>query len=204
MRDSLRFLLNGEPVELSGVDPRTTLLDWLRDSGRTQWHGQLWAWGWLSFFSVGGVGVQGTRIGLVDDRALRADLVVGVIKTSAGITGHLLRFPRARHGAEGIPAADPLDPEGNEAALALAEAAMREDLRKARGRYNWIAHAGALLVNTAHLLIIGLGYDDWLQGLQSAGIGLAFGELVLWSQPWEAESDWAEYEATFGPARTPP
>ncbi|SDW33262.1 xanthine dehydrogenase small subunit [Albimonas donghaensis] len=32
MRDSLRFLLNGEPVELSGVDPRTTLLDWLRET----------------------------------------------------------------------------------------------------------------------------------------------------------------------------
>ena len=34
MRDTLRFLLNGEPVELSGVDPRTTLLDWLREEQR--------------------------------------------------------------------------------------------------------------------------------------------------------------------------
>ncbi len=34
MRDSLRFLLNGAPVELSEVDPRTTLLDWLREDRR--------------------------------------------------------------------------------------------------------------------------------------------------------------------------
>ena len=32
MRQTLRFLLNGAPVELSGVDPCTTLLDWLRES----------------------------------------------------------------------------------------------------------------------------------------------------------------------------
>ncbi|MEC9433107.1 MAG: xanthine dehydrogenase small subunit [Pseudomonadota bacterium] len=32
MRDSLRFLLNDAPVELSGIDPRTTLLDWLREA----------------------------------------------------------------------------------------------------------------------------------------------------------------------------
>lgn len=32
MRDSLRFLLNDAAVELSGLDPRTTLLDWLREA----------------------------------------------------------------------------------------------------------------------------------------------------------------------------
>ena len=31
MRGSIDFLLNGEPVSLSDVDPRTTLLDWLRE-----------------------------------------------------------------------------------------------------------------------------------------------------------------------------
>ncbi len=31
----LRFILNGEDVCVSGVDPNTTLLDWLRSSGRT-------------------------------------------------------------------------------------------------------------------------------------------------------------------------
>jgi len=31
----IRFNLNGEQVRVGGVDPNTTLLDWLRDSGRT-------------------------------------------------------------------------------------------------------------------------------------------------------------------------
>ncbi len=31
MRDSIRFLLNGAATELRGVDPRMTLLDWLRE-----------------------------------------------------------------------------------------------------------------------------------------------------------------------------
>ena len=31
MADRIRFVLNDEPVELSGVSPMTTLLDWLRD-----------------------------------------------------------------------------------------------------------------------------------------------------------------------------
>ncbi|MEM1314088.1 MAG: 2Fe-2S iron-sulfur cluster-binding protein, partial [Pseudomonadota bacterium] len=34
MRRSIDFLLNGEPVSLSDVDPRTTLLDWLRETRR--------------------------------------------------------------------------------------------------------------------------------------------------------------------------
>ncbi|SFI26970.1 xanthine dehydrogenase small subunit [Albimonas pacifica] len=34
MRDTLRFVLNGEAVSLSDVDPRTTLLDWLRERRR--------------------------------------------------------------------------------------------------------------------------------------------------------------------------
>ncbi|MGG7565959.1 xanthine dehydrogenase small subunit [Rhodovulum sp. DZ06] len=32
MRDDLQFILNGTPVSLSGIDPRTTLLDWLREA----------------------------------------------------------------------------------------------------------------------------------------------------------------------------
>src|SRR6266536_1913450 len=31
MADRLRFSLNDQPIELSGVSPMTTLLDWLRD-----------------------------------------------------------------------------------------------------------------------------------------------------------------------------
>ena len=31
MADNIRFTLNDEPVELSGVSPMTTLLDWLRE-----------------------------------------------------------------------------------------------------------------------------------------------------------------------------
>ncbi|MFT6775457.1 MAG: xanthine dehydrogenase small subunit, partial [Paracoccaceae bacterium] len=31
MRDTLHFVLNGAPVALAGLDPRTTLLDWLRE-----------------------------------------------------------------------------------------------------------------------------------------------------------------------------
>jgi len=34
MRRAIRFELNGAPVTLAGVDPRTTLLDWLREERR--------------------------------------------------------------------------------------------------------------------------------------------------------------------------
>ncbi|MEM6439993.1 MAG: xanthine dehydrogenase small subunit [Pseudomonadota bacterium] len=34
MRRSIDFLLNGEPVSLTDIDPRTTLLDWLRETRR--------------------------------------------------------------------------------------------------------------------------------------------------------------------------
>src|SRR4051812_36994494 len=33
MADSILFTLNGEPVEISGASPMTTLLDWLRLRG---------------------------------------------------------------------------------------------------------------------------------------------------------------------------
>ena len=31
MADTIRFTLNGQPVEIAGLSPMTTLLDWLRD-----------------------------------------------------------------------------------------------------------------------------------------------------------------------------
>jgi hypothetical protein len=35
MADRIRFVLNDQPVELDGLSPMTTLLDWLREHDRT-------------------------------------------------------------------------------------------------------------------------------------------------------------------------
>lgn len=178
------------------VQARLTFLrDALEDTER---HAQLWAWGWLSFYVVG-LGVQGTRAVLTDDRAARADFLVGAVKAGIGITAHALRLPRARLGADDIPEADALDADANLAALALAEAALREDARRARRRYSWMPPVASVLLNLAGGVVVGAGYDDWSRGLTSAALGVAIGQIVHWSQPWQPDGHLEAYRARFGP-----
>lgn len=162
----------------------------------TQLHAQLWTWGWLSFYVLG-FGIQTTRAALADQSSARGALTVSAVKAAIGITSLSLRLPRARLGADEIPAADPLDPEGNLAALRLAEAALREDARRARRRTSWIAHASSLLLTTAGVLIVGLGFDDWPRALRNGALSIAFGEMVIWSQPWQPDNHWQDYRARY-------
>jgi hypothetical protein len=48
---------------------------------------------------------------------------------------------------------------------------------------SWLGHVGNVAVNAAILLTLGLGFHRWQTGFISAGVGLAVGELTLWSQP---------------------
>lgn len=163
----------------------------------TKLHGQLWAWGWLGFYALG-VGAQSVRAAIEDRPSVRADFVVSAVKSGIGIVTHTLRLPRSRLGADDIPAYDPRDPAGNLAALRLAEAALRQDARRAAQRYSWIAHATSVLLNVAGALVVGLGYDNWPRGITSAAVGIAVGQVVVWSQPWQPEGHVEAYEARFG------
>lgn len=194
-------LVSGPEAEDIEVQARLTFIRQRLE--RTQPHAQYWTWGWLSFYTLG-LGIQTTRASLATGRSAKADLTLSSIKAGIGIVGLALRLPRSRHGADDIPEADPQDPAGNRAALVLAENALRKDLRKAKSRRNWIAHSTSIAMGLLHTIIIGFGYDDWNRAIRNGLVSIAFGEAVIWSTPWEAEGDWEEYQATFGPPVTSP
>src|SRR5512140_39311 len=92
------------PGRLSGLSDAevTQRLDYLElrlDSGRDY----AWYWwnGWTAFYGLGVV-IQGTRAGLADGGAARADDVVSAVKATGGVI-NLLRKPlAAKNGADAV------------------------------------------------------------------------------------------------------
>ena len=53
---------------------------------------------------------------------------------------------------------------------------------------SWLGHLGTVVVNAAILMVEGLAFNHWKAGFIGAGIGLAVGELNLWTQPTHLQS----------------
>ena len=67
--------------------------------------------------------------------------------------------------------------------LAAAEKSFPDSAQLDRLSASWIAHAGNVAVNASLALILGLGYGRWKSAAISAGVGLAMGEVNLFTQP---------------------
>ena len=99
---------------------------------------------------------------------------------------------------KGIQSFEPIPGETHAARLARGERILRENADATTPFGPWYAHLINFGINGTGAVIVGAGFDDWRQGLISAGIGFAVGEVSLFTQPWEAGDDLEEYEAQFG------
>lgn len=157
-------------------------------------HAELWWKGWLAFYSVGAV-VQGVRAAWAVTPPERADLWISFIKATGGTIRYLVDpYVRIR-GLDPVP--NGAWGESRAARLERAENIARRNAEETNAFGPWFAHLINLGVNGTGAVIVGAGFDDWSRGLISAAIGFGVGEVALFTAPWEADCDWAEYQTKF-------
>lgn len=156
-----------------------------------------WGWGFLGASAAqAGVGLWQPIDYINDDRSL--SLYVGAGKAFIGSASQFIRPAKVRRATW-----DPADPCGS---VARAEAAMRWTARIEGRKGGWLGRAEGLALNLAALAILGFGFDLWTEGLISTAVGLAVGEVRLYTYPRGAMRAKAAYRAgdvtATPPART--
>jgi hypothetical protein len=99
-------------------------------------------------------------------------------------------------------------PAGNEeecrARLAQAEADLRRNAHEGERRWGWKSHVFNAALQAGGAAIVsetwGARRDAWSQ----AALGLAFGEAIIWSFPWQATDALEDYERRFPASGLPP
>jgi hypothetical protein len=113
-----------------------------------------------------------------DDKA-QASMWIGAGKSAIGSLSHLiLRLKTVRGGGETEPCAH----------LEASRRALRESAKHQKTTF-WLNHAGSLALNLGGLLVLGLGYDAWKEGVMSFALGWPVGLLSVYTQPrgaWHA------------------
>ena len=186
------------PFELKDLssteaDARLEFLERRLDEGRLG--AQVWQYGWTGVFGAG-LALSATQAVLADDGDERVFQIVGAVK-SAGALAQMVTDPLpARLGADPLRAVPDSTPRGRLQRLAVGERQLVENAARAESRYSWRRHAEGITTN-----LIGGAVIWWLGNSSDALIstlsGIAVGELQIWSQPWRATSDLADYRAAF-------
>jgi hypothetical protein len=162
-----------------------------------------WWWrGWTGAYAAGVV-IQGVRAGIEDSEGKQADLAVSAGKALIGTTRLLFDRPTARLGAEPMRAVAPSNEAACRERLAVGEDLLRKNAKESGSRWDWKRHAGNVALNAAGAAIVAYGFDDETRAWRSAGVGIAVGEAMIFSYPWKADDDLAEYERRFQGAGTP-
>jgi hypothetical protein len=155
-----------------------------------------WQYGW-AVVDMGGVGYSVYQISQSSSNSQLAEGVVGAVKSFGGVVGLALTPFHATRGAHELDGLPDGTPEERERRMRLAEQLVRRNAHETEIRYQWKPHFYNALVNLAAGGII-MAFGDWQRGLQSAGIGIAVGEVQIWTQPWQAKRDLREYSMQFG------
>ena len=87
--------------------------------------------------------------------------------------------------------------EARLARLAEGEVLLQAVAKRAQQRTDWRMHAGNIALNLAGAgFIFGFGRDS--DAWESLGIGIAVGELSIWSEPQSGIQDLSDYQTRFG------
>lgn len=199
-----------EPVEIPArlrilndeqVQQRLAFLEEQLEENRT--HATWWQNGWTTFYALGIV-IQSTRAGLEGDhKGRQGDYIVSAVKAAFGVTALLARPLRARNGADNVRALPDGTSEDRLRRLAVAEEDLRGDAEAAEKRLYWVRHAINIVGNAAGGVVVWKAFDDRTRAWRSAGVGMAIGEVVILSQPWEPERSWEEYQRRFDETPSP-
>jgi hypothetical protein len=177
------------------LDERATYLE--AELARNAHETRIW-YGAVTTAYAAGVVVEADLALDTRSRPAIADYTVGAVKATIGVVGRLARPPRCVFG----PTPGELVPGQDRASRAqrvlVAESLLRVDAKENDHRYSPLSHSLNVGLNVIGMLIIGLGYHDWARAGESVAVGLAFGELTIWTQPWHAKAAWKRYVRTRG------
>jgi hypothetical protein len=157
-----------------------------------------WQYGWTGFYiaSLATNVVYAARAGDGDER------VRGIVDaTKSGLaTADMIRLLRdPLPGAAGAGPMRAVPGEGRQAQLerlAVGERQLRASAERAETRYSWGRHLTGVATNLlggAAILALGSARD----AAESTLIGIAVGEVQIWSQPWRPAGDLRDYERRF-------
>jgi hypothetical protein len=155
-----------------------------------------WEYGW-GVVDVFGAGYGAYQVAQSSNRAELTEGIVGVVKSVGGVAGIALAPLKTARGTHELDDVPDTTPDERLKRLVIAESLLRRNAHEADIRYSWKPHVISALLNIAGGVIIGV-VGDWAKGAQSAGIGLAVGELQIWTRPWQAKRDLREYRRAFG------
>lgn len=169
-----------------------------------------WKHGWNAFYGVG-IAFETTRAVLeVDHRATRANHIASASKAVVGLARGLWSTPIATQGFPTLEEADAYlaeesgeVPEPAETAspcrrrLEVAKAWLAESAEDSHThRWGWIPRTVNLALNGVAAVVVAETFD-YDAAYLSGAIGVAVGELRLWSYPYQAKGILEDYEYTF-------
>lgn len=176
------------------VRERVVYLEHTLDDGRT--YADYWWKGWTAFYGLGVI-IQSVQAGMDDSSGTRADHIVGAVKATGGVISQFFRPMLAAEGADPVRALPSETADDRMKQLLAAEDLLRRNAEQADGRYSWKRHLGNVGTNVAGALIVWQGFGERTRAWRSAGVGIAVGEVMIWSQPWWSRDDLEEYERRF-------
>lgn len=174
------------------LDRRIAFLARRFEAGRR--HAALWQYGFTSAWSTG-IGVAAVQAGLASDHDDRVAAFVTGGKAIIG-TARLLAAPHpARLGAAPLELGETGAGEARatrEARLVAGERHLLAIAQRARRRGHWLAHVANVGLNAlGGGLILGLGNPS--DAISSVGVGVLFGELLIWTEPGRGVGDLEAY-----------
>ena len=182
-----------EDLSAAELAARTDFLTERLDEGRRT--AQLWQYGWTGAFGIGVVASTAQAV-TADDGDARVLHIVGAVK-SAGALAQMLTDPLpARLGTDPMRAVADSTRAGALQRLAVGERLLIENAARAESRFSLRRHVEGVTTNLIGGAVI-WGFGDRTDALVSTLSGILVGELQIWSQPWRARRDLAEYRAAF-------
>ena len=206
---ALAFCLGGRPLSAYGASTpgapnepmsdataaRTSFIQSRLDQGTDP--ARQWYYGWLVGYSVAAA-VQGSIGIATHDEALRASMLVGAAGSALG-TLSVIAFPfPPTHAASELRASDGLTLQQRHA---FALESLRTCAEAERQGRSWLPHALGVAVAAAQGLVLWVGFDQPIDGAESAAVSLVVSEAQIFSQPVRAVDDLARYDHQFPPPR---
>jgi hypothetical protein len=185
----------GAEPHVAAIDGRARL-EWIdRRLSHEAPRMSLWNWSWAVGIGASGVGTL-IAVPFVSPES-RPDYYTGALAAAIGVLPFLVAPPLVIQDAHDLHAnlisAPPTSDRAVCALLSHAEDMLVRDARNERLMSAWWAHLGNLVYNAGIVAFEGLVFDRWKGGLINGVIGLAVGEVVIFTQPTQVIHDLGAY-----------
>jgi hypothetical protein len=187
-------------LSVQEIDERSRFIEERLDAGRT--HAAWWQYGWGGFYTVTMVtsAVSASNQNGDDAGDDRLNNGVNAAKSALGLVDRIFRPLPGRSGADGMRAMPNTTRAEKLARLARGEKELRETARRSDDRKSLMHHLQIVGVNLLGGAIVA-AWGDTEDAIISTVGGIAMGQVVTWTQPWQPVRDLEDYERGFTHAR---